>query len=178
MKNFFTSDTHFGHENIIKYCNRPFSSLDEMNNTLVENWNKRVENCDNVFFLGDFCFSKAEKNFNYYKKMLNGNIIFINGNHDSQNSIKSIINGIEIETYDKKIWCTHKPSDSKTTYKINLIGHIHNNWTIKKYENSILFNVGVDVHNFYPITIEEIFNKISYFERENLIETYIPEIYD
>lgn len=53
---FFTSDTHFWHENIIKFCNRPFSSVEEMNDTIIENWNKVVGENDIVFHLGDFVF--------------------------------------------------------------------------------------------------------------------------
>ena len=59
VNTFFTSDTHFGHANIIKYCNRPFSSLEEMNSTIIRNWNEMVKPEDTVFFLGDFCFKNG-----------------------------------------------------------------------------------------------------------------------
>ena len=55
---FFTSDTHFNHSNVIQYCNRPFSSLDEMNAKLIENWNERVNENDIVYHLGDFAMGK------------------------------------------------------------------------------------------------------------------------
>jgi calcineurin-like phosphoesterase family protein len=59
MKNiFFTSDTHFYHTNIIKYCNRPFSSVEEMNQKLIENWNNTISEHDTIFHLGDFMFKK------------------------------------------------------------------------------------------------------------------------
>lgn len=178
MKYFFTSDTHFGHENIIKYCNRPFLNVEEMNDLIIKKWNEKVKEEDIVIFLGDFCFAKAHKNFRYYNDKLNGNIIYIIGNHDTQNSLKTIFKGVEVEYNKKKIWCTHKPSDFKDDYDINLVGHIHNNWLIKKHKNTIIFNVGVDVHNFYPISIDEILTKIHYLEKENLIENYIQEVYE
>lgn len=79
---FFTSDLHFGHEGIIKMCNRPFQSLEEMDETLIKNWNSLVKPKDKVYVLGDF--------FMYYKKpklreilnRLNGTKILIKGNHD------------------------------------------------------------------------------------------------
>ena len=56
MKTFFIADTHFGHKNIIKYCNRPFANIEEMNETLIENWNKAVSAEDAVYILGDFAY--------------------------------------------------------------------------------------------------------------------------
>jgi len=58
-KTWFTSDTHFGHFNIIEYCNRPFKTVDEMNSKLIRFWNERVKPDDIVYFLGDFCFKNT-----------------------------------------------------------------------------------------------------------------------
>lgn len=60
-KVFFTSDTHFGHSNIIKYCNRPFKDKDEMNETLISNWNKVVPEDGIVIHCGDFAFAGGDK---------------------------------------------------------------------------------------------------------------------
>ena len=78
---FFTSDTHFWHDNIIKFCNRPFNSIEEMNDTIIENWNKVVGKNDIVFHLGDFCFCGSDK-FKDIIERLNGYIYLILGNHD------------------------------------------------------------------------------------------------
>lgn len=75
----FTSDTHFNHANIIKYCNRPFSSIQEMNETIINNWNSVVTKDDTVYHLGDFAFGKV----NEFANKLNGKIVLIKGNHDT-----------------------------------------------------------------------------------------------
>ena len=83
---YLTADLHFGHENIIKYCNRPFNDVHEMNNTLINNWNSIVNEDDLIFCLGDFSFREADR----YAKYLNGEIILIRGNHDRSSNIKKI----------------------------------------------------------------------------------------
>jgi len=80
-KRFIISDTHFYHEKMIKYEARPFASVEEMNKTMINNWNKVVSKRDIVYHLGDFSFS----NFEMIKKIfdqLKGRIILIAGNHD------------------------------------------------------------------------------------------------
>ena len=80
MSLFFASDYHFRHANIIKYCNRPFNSVDEMNEALVANWNSVVTDADTVYFIGDLSMSfNAGKEF---APRLNGKKIIILGNHD------------------------------------------------------------------------------------------------
>ena len=75
---FFTSDTHFNHGHIIKYCNRPFISMEEMNETIVQNWNKTVKQKDIIYHLGDVCWGLPD----IFLKKLNGYKILIQGNHD------------------------------------------------------------------------------------------------
>lgn len=78
---FFTSDTHFGHANIIKLCNRPFKDVEEMNEKLIENWNKVVSEDGTVFHLGDFAFGGSGL-WNSVIPRLNGQIYLIIGNHE------------------------------------------------------------------------------------------------
>jgi len=79
---YFTSDLHFGHKNIIDICNRPFKDIEEMDEILIYNWNSIIKNSDTVFILGDFCWKLNDKTIKHYISRLNGNKIFIKGNHD------------------------------------------------------------------------------------------------
>ena len=78
---FFTADLHFGHANIIRHCNRPFASVDEMDAVLIHNWNAAVGLKDEVYILGDFTMRSAVEAHKYLVR-LNGRKYFICGNHD------------------------------------------------------------------------------------------------
>lgn len=114
---YLISDLHFGHENIIKYSSRPFSSVEEMNETLIKNWNDVVKDNDIVYHLGDFCFLKYNDCKNILRR-LNGNINMILGNHDkvikdnksnllNSKLVSSIDNYIEIDYCKQKIILFH-----------------------------------------------------------------------
>jgi calcineurin-like phosphoesterase family protein len=77
-RTFFIADTHLNHHNIIKYCDRPFKNKEEMNNTIITNWNKVVGKFDHVFVLGDFAFYDGER----ILPLLKGIKYLIMGNHD------------------------------------------------------------------------------------------------
>lgn len=83
-KVFFTSDTHFYHGNIIRFCNRPFKDVDMMNETIISNWNNTVGQDDIVFHLGDFCLGGSAE-WTRMLDRLNGRIYLIMGNHDLKN---------------------------------------------------------------------------------------------
>lgn len=164
MKIFVTSDTHFGHFNICKYCDRPFKSIQEMDNILIKRWNERVKKDDLVYFLGDFCFKRSEEAkdapngdvFNYYRKQLNGEIIFVKGNHDKNNGNRTKIHNLVINHAGQNIFMCHNPEHIIGNYQINLHGHIHQKGKYQIIDNKIKINVGVDVWKFYPITLDEI----------------------
>lgn len=167
MRWFFTADTHFGHANIIKHCNRPFTSVGQMDTTLIAQWNQRVKKEDIVFHLGDFCFrntlNRGEGEIHkskYYLEQLNGNVILLQGNHDKNNTTKTCIKGIQIELGGHSIYLTHNPRDARKDVDLNLVGHVHGNW--KDADGSLtILNVGVDVWDFKPILIEEILKHLS-----------------
>ena len=78
---YFTSDLHLGHENVIKLCNRPFDSIEEMDAALIRNWNRKVTNGDTVYVLGDLIY-KSKKPPEEYLRQLKGKKHLIVGNHD------------------------------------------------------------------------------------------------
>src|SRR4051812_8195892 len=81
MTLYFTSDLHFGHQRIIELCNRPFGSVEEMNQTIIDRWNDTVKNDDTVFVLGDVAMGKISDSLPLVKK-LKGNKHLVSGNHD------------------------------------------------------------------------------------------------
>ena len=132
-----TSDTHFNHANIIKYCNRPFSSVEEMNETIIANWNKVVSQGDTVYHLGDFALGDKSLIPDFIRR-LNGHISFIMGNHDNLNIMKSFETPFRCETVsweevikvEKKIiimnhYLFSSLPDSNSNYPIiQLHGHV------------------------------------------------------
>jgi calcineurin-like phosphoesterase family protein len=175
---FFTSDTHFCHQPSFLWEPRGFNSVEEMNEELVERWNKVVKPEDEVYHLGDFALNDIDAAIPYINR-LNGTIRWILGNHDTEKKISKIIE--ECPTvweigwayqfkYNKKysIYLSHYPTltanfDTGKHFSqnvINLHGHIHskNNWMIPT--NPFIYHVGVDSHNCTPVHIDEILSDI------------------
>ena len=178
MRHFFTSDYHLNHLNIIKYCNRPFKSLEEMNETIIHNHNMRVKPEDIVYFLGDFCFKnsiggkvgeglpmKAEELF----KKLNGHFVFIKGNHDRNNSLKTITERAIIKYGGIRVNLVHNPEFVDVNCNLNFVGHVHQHWKFSRIKKSFQFtdaaNVGVDVWKFQPVSFEEIFREYQRWKK-------------
>ena len=169
---FFTADSHFGHAKIIEYCNRPFKSIGEMDYRLIQLWNDRVKPEDVVFHLGDFCFKELEgKNAQYYLSQLNGQKILIQGNHDSNNGLKTCIIDMRIFLGGKDLLLIHNPNETSFGFDLCLCGHIHGKWKFKTmiFEKQAckwdICNVGVDVWGFKPVTINEILEAYGAWKR-------------
>lgn len=161
------SDTHFNHANIIKYCNRPFSSVEEMNEVLITSWNIMVSENDTVYHLGDFAMGDKSLVPDFIKR-LNGNIKFILGNHDNVN----VMNAITKPTWEEVIKVGKKlvimnhypfsslPDPSSNKPVIQLHGHVHstpdNPWPGLPNQ----YDVGVDNNNFRPISLFEALQKV------------------
>lgn len=174
MKYYFTADLHLGHLNkrgtgIIDYCNRPFLSIESMDKHLIDNWNNVVNKGDTVIHVGDFCF-KNQNMFDDYRSQLNGNIVFIKGNHD-RNNVK--IHHLVFTHKGRDYYVTHKPNEMNDNFDICLVGHIHEKWKFKKYDEfenyypTYAINVGVDQWNYEPVSLEKILPEF-YQWRNNL----------
>ena len=129
-KIFFIADTHFGHEKIIKLCNRPFENLQDMQNQLIQKWNNKVSNEDTVYILGDFCFKMSKQDAVQILNMLNGKKVLIKGNHDKyvQSQPKLLVHNSHIQLkhktylYEEYICCGygHKSFLPHNTFQHNL----------------------------------------------------------
>lgn len=186
MKTFFTSDTHFGHANIIKYCNRPFASVEEMDNTLIHNWNAVVRPEDTVYHLGDFAVGGGPAA--PYLRRLNGTIYFCLGNHDKRLRFIKAYLDIELELQDH--FAESYLNDDKVKFGIpylrevtvekqdivlchyamkvwngshkgswQLYGHSHG--TLPDDPNALSCDVGVDCWNYFPVSMDQLRDKMK-----------------
>jgi calcineurin-like phosphoesterase family protein len=177
MRNIFvTADTHFYHKNIITKAERPFDSIEEMNEAIISNWNSTVTNNDLIYHLGDFMMGIsikiADESFNKMKELvgrLRGNIRLISGNHDKILTKLCIMKNecpFEIikprdfvRTQGKKIRMEHRPINADFL----LHGHSHGNMKSRGY---IRLDVGVDCWDFAPISLEEAVSKLKVLEHK------------
>ena len=180
-KIFYTSDIHFGHANVIKYSKRPFDSVEEMNEALIKIWNSKVSDLDTVYILGDM-FNKIDKSPEIYLKRLNGKKILIKGNHEDwlkDKNLEKYFDGIydylEIKDAGRDVVLFHFPMiewNNKNKGTIHLYGHVHNMRSKESfhiYEKETAFNVGVDVNDLEPCTLDEIIEK----KKEKKFDVYI-----
>jgi calcineurin-like phosphoesterase family protein len=162
-----TGDYHFGHGNIIRYCKRPFRDYKEMDRTIIRNHNTLINDDDLVFYVGDFCFNHRS---NEYARQLNGKIIYIGGNHDSE----SLIRGLMLNYTGLDIWVTHNPRDHDPDVPLNLVAHVHDKWKIQKIGNTTLVNVGIDVWGYKPVLLDEIIATIQISKERTMKESNEP----
>jgi calcineurin-like phosphoesterase family protein len=169
--NWFTSDTHFYHTNVIAYCNRPFRDVEDMNEKLIERWNLMVKPGETIFHLGDFCFAGRSKTRPILER-LNGEIILVQGNHDHSahtRLFKTVVNAWHTKIAGQDVSLSHYPFWYEDSEKLDgggrykerrlenkgqwlLHGHVHHHWKRKDR----MINVGVDVWNWAPVSQDEI----------------------
>jgi calcineurin-like phosphoesterase family protein len=163
----FTADFHLGHKNIIRYCNRPFATVDEMNLAILENISTRVKTNDTMYFLGDFCIGSQARVVEFRKQIRCKRIFAVAGNHDKEarkliqefswlNDLAEIsVNGqgIVLCHYAMRVW--NHPSHGVW----HLYGHSHGRLPAEGTSSSM--DVGVDTHNFQPWHFDEIRDRMS-----------------
>lgn len=164
-KIYVISDLHFGHGNITKHTNRPFESVEKMDEIMINNWNNIVTNKDFVYILGDISFYKPKINNELLKK-LKGHKILVKGNHDDfvkhstfdKTIFDEIVEYKEIKYQNRFFIMSHYPIlcwNCKHYGSIHLYGHVHN-LELKELENTNSYNVGVDVNEFKPVLLDDI----------------------
>lgn len=173
---FLFSDTHFDHENIIRYCNRPFSSIRDMNRILMNNWNSVVNPRDTVYFLGDLSYGRKSHSETFWMEKLNGHKVFIKGSHDDGHNIKTYTH-LVLNHKNKQFYLVHDPYDAPIDWGDWIIhGHIHNN-DLAKFPfingRKKRINVSAELLNYQPLNIETLF-KMN-FESIDRLETLPPD---
>lgn len=175
-KIYFTSDQHFSHEGIIKFANRPYNEVSDMNEDMIQRWNRIVPVDGLTFVLGDIGFCNKKDIVDIFSR-LNGRKILIRGNHDSNYSdgtLTSIFDEIhdllytrikdeETSKYVYMVLCHYPMFDWQGSFKGSwqLFGHIHTRVltefeTLKTKLFSSQYDVGVDNNNFEPVSFQKI----------------------
>lgn len=174
---YFTSDTHFFHAKVIEHSNRPFDSVEQMNETLIANWNSVVGKNDVVFHLGDFAFG-GKKQWNTILERLNGKIYLVLGNHDMANFKSSLAERFEFVAFEmyavingQHIRLAHEPflCYGGSNHGVwQLFGHIHSRENRGgRYAERLpmllplQYDVGVDNNNYTPVSFEQVREIIS-----------------
>ena len=190
---YFTSDLHLGHENIIKHCGRPFSSVEEMDEFIITNWNKRVHKNDIVYIVGDITLKNVGGDA--FVRRLKGKKILILGNHDQfirRSGASELFEYIkamdECRIDGRRITLCHYPmiewpgsrrEPETKPYGYLVYGHIHNG--VKQlfrhlYESENALNAGMDVNGFMPVTWNELVeNNIAYRKKAIELLRKLPE---
>ena len=179
MNNFFSSDWHLSHKKILQFDNRPFSSIEEHDNAIINNYNELVRPDDNFYFLGDFAFGDIKKAEEFMKRLM-GNKFFIKGNHDHEDmveiykkygtylgeqcKIKLVGDGngqeIVLNHYKMAIW------ERAHRFSWHLYGHSHH--SLKDDLTSKSLDVGINGWDYKPLSFKDI-------KREMDKRTFIPK---
>jgi len=176
--NYYISDLHFGHANSIRFDARPFNSIEEMDEILINNWNDRITDNDTVYILGDMFWYKTDKAIEILEQ-LKGKKRLIKGNHDRthDNKFKKYFEKIsdyeEVDDNGRKVVLCHYPIPCYKNHFYgwyHLYGHVHTSfeWNMMKsikremkelYDKPCkMYNCGcmLDYINYTPRTLDEI----------------------
>jgi calcineurin-like phosphoesterase family protein len=178
---YFTADTHFGHSNIIKYCERPFDNVHIMDQIIFDNINEVVGLDDTLYILGDFCF-RGKKPIEYRSRIVCQNVHLVYGNHDRRNDFKDDLQGFssvqdvkEIIHCNQRIFLSHYPHRSwPASHKgsFHCYGHVHSKLDHEDRQSSRkTLDIGVDNCINYdkpfgqPFSFKEVQNIMSKYRK-------------
>lgn len=175
----FIADTHFGHENVIKYDNRPFKSAIDMETEIIKRWNNNVKPSDTVYHLGDFAFLSTDLQASILKE-LNGRKILIRGNHDKSQSACEragwdyVCDGLLITLNGLDILCIHDPSRvSNSNYFSGFVLHGH---THKSNSDTNRLCVSCNLWDYAPVSEKQVSKAVieKLKERNNWLDPITP----
>jgi len=177
---YFTSDLHFGHRNVIRYCNRPFDTVAEMNAEIIENWNNVVTDKDRVFVVGDVALCRTEEAKGYITQ-LNGHKICIRGNHDGHEKHMLKVGfdefhySLDYEMPDGRIALLNHypiPRDLFSEYDLLIHGHIHHGPRVRGQR----LNVSCEIWDFSPVSVDRLSSlELSKTDEEDIVELRIDD---
>ncbi len=178
--NLYISDLHFGHKNVIRFDGRPYKDVDEMDHTLIEMWNSRVNKDDTVYIVGDLCHRSARPP-HWYLSQLAGHKILIVGNHDhpvlkdgeAMRMLEDVQKILVIKDEDEKVILCHYPIAEWNGYHRGswlIYGHIHNR-TDEAYQfmktKERALNAGCMINGYMPASMKELIRNNERFKMEN-----------
>ena len=176
MTRYVISDLHLGHANIIEHCDRPFDDVEEINDTLIENWNTVVDgDQDIVIFLGDLgCFAEEEE-LRTWLDELNGRIIFIEGNHDSP---RRYVDGLNTHQYymlshgEWQFCCTHDPATIPQSWDGWVLHGHHHDDDAYPFIDPVAkrANLSAEVTNYRPLSLPDFIDYLESGEQVRQID--------
>lgn len=173
MKTFFTADWHLGHENVIKFCDRPFANAEEMDREIVAKCNDIVGKNDRLIMLGDFTMRPMPELHKYIESIKCGNIILVLGNHDHKGRMKNFFKIYDIfETRSPHIVCCHYAMsvwNKSHRGSYHVYGHSHagaEDYLDQAFPGRRSMDVGVDniaklKGDYRPISVDEVVDILS-----------------
>lgn len=159
---FAVADLHFEHANIIRYCQRPFGNVGEMNYKLLKNWNETVKPDDTVYHVGDFGYGRYYQDPIYWLYRLHGRVILLEGSHDKKIPRSLMIPYEFLVVEGEKLLLIHNYQDA---YRLGLVPRDWDGWIIHGHNHQkrpfIMpyqhrMNVSVEVTNYRPVSLAHI----------------------
>ncbi len=176
---YYTADLHFGHANVIRFDNRPFDNVDEMDRYIIDMWNARVNDDDHVYIVGDICLNNS-KPVDKYLAQLKGHKHLIVGNHDGKllknetavGYLDSVDDILQIDDNGRRVCMCHYPMAEWPGYyrgAWHVYGHIHNNkndafYIMKAMERAL--NAACCINNYIPVTLDELIKNNEWFKAD------------